>query len=356
MTGPATGGMGAHVAGLVTALPALGWAVTVFTSPRTAARFDLGDRVVTGWPDRPATAGRSLPGLRRLVADADVVHAHGHQAGLVAVLVARSLPARRRPAVVISWHNAVLVGGVRGGVLALAEWLQARGADLLTGASADLVERAERLGARGAQLAEVASPLRPAATPARHPDVLRPGPVVLTVSRIAPQKRLDLVVEAAARLGVRFPDLRWLVAGDGDDALLADLQRRTAELAAPVTFLGARSDVPALLAGADVFALASEWEARALVVQEAMGAGLPVVVPAVGGLPGLLGPAGPDGPAGLLVTPGDAAELAAAVGRVLADPALAARLAGAAVERFAGLPTEADVVAWWSARYRALLS
>jgi glycosyltransferase involved in cell wall biosynthesis len=347
------------VAGLATGLPGLGWTVTVFTSPRTAERFELGDRVVTGWPSGPARNPARLPGrlreLRALIAGADVVHAHGHQAGLLTVLAARTLRRRDRPPVVITWHNAVLNSGLRRRVFALAEALQARGADLVTGASADLVDRARALGSRTARLSEVAAAAVPPPAPesaesagsAIGPD-LSTGPVVLTVSRIAPQKRLDVLVEAAAELGARRPGVRWLVAGDGDDDLLAGLRRRATELNAPVTWLGHRSDVPALMAGADVFALPSAWEARALVVQEAMAAGLPVVATAVGGVPDLLGETG------LLVPPGDARALVAALERLLTDRILAAGLARAARERFAGLPTEADVVADWSQQYHRL--
>jgi glycosyltransferase involved in cell wall biosynthesis len=364
VVGPATGGMGSHVAGLATGLPALGWSVTVLTSPQTAERFDLGDRsvgnrVLAGWP---RGRGRLLPALwslRRLLRGTDVVHAHGHQAGLLTVLLAATLRRRNRPVVVVTWHNAVLGSGPRRRLLGVAEKVQARRADLVIGASQDLVERARRLGSTTARLAEVAAPLprtdRSAAVPEsagfREPaDPAHDGPVVLTVSRIAPQKRLDVLVEAAALLAARVPGVRWLVAGDGDAALLAELERRSTELTAPVTFLGARPDVPKLMSTADAFALPSGWEARALVVQEAMAAGLPVVATAVGGLPELLGATG------LLVPPGDPQALADALERLLTDPALAADLAEAARERFAGLPTEDEVVAAWAQRYDELLA
>src|SRR3954462_3205739 len=92
--GRATGGMGSHVAGLAAGLPALGWSVTVFTSPQTAERFALrtgpGLTVITGWRGGPRGLLDSVRALRPLIADADVVHAHGHQAGLRTVLAART--------------------------------------------------------------------------------------------------------------------------------------------------------------------------------------------------------------------------------------------------------------------------
>jgi glycosyltransferase involved in cell wall biosynthesis len=355
IVGQATGGMGRHVASLAAGLPDRGWRVGVFTSPLTVARLGLdgGDRrhgLYPEWTTSPHRLPRTFRALRAQLAAVDLVHAHGHQAGLLAVVVARTLPRRRRPVVIVSWHNAVLAAGPKRRLLALAERAQARGADLVTGASGDLVERARALGARAPELAEVAAGITAGDPPGGEADQLdqEAGPTVLTVSRIAPQKRLDVLVAAAARLADAVPGVSWLVAGDGDPALLAELEERRDAAAAPVTFLGPRSDVPALMAGADVFALPSAWEARALVVQEAMAAGLPVVATDVGGLPDLL--AG----TGLLVPPGDPEALAEAVARLLVDSDLAAGLARRARGRFAALPTEAQVVDWWAERYRAL--
>jgi glycosyltransferase involved in cell wall biosynthesis len=359
LVGHTTGGIGGHVASLAAGLPRHGWTVTVATSDASASRFDFGPAVVRRvWPAAGRRLPRTLVALRRLVREADVVHAHGHQAGLLAVAVAATFPRHRRPPVLVSWHNAVLGAGAARRARGLLERLQARRAALVTGASQDLVDRARALGASGALLAPVAAPAagswrgdRDAGRAALATELgLDPGgPWVLTVSRIAPQKHLPVLVDAAARLRER-PGLAWLVVGEGDAGLLQDLRRRVAATRAPVWFLGARRDVPALMALADVFALTSAWEARALVVQEAMAAGTPVVTTAVGGLPELVDDAG------LLVAAGDAEALAAAVARVLDDPAEAARLAAAGRERFAALPTEADVVSRWSEAYRRALA
>jgi glycosyltransferase involved in cell wall biosynthesis len=357
VVGHSTGGIGGHVASLAARLPEHGWTTTVATSDATASRFDFGAaRVHRTWPTAPRELVRDLRAVRRLARAADVVHAHGHQAGLLAVVVAATLPRRCRPPVVVSWHNAVLGSGWGRRVRGLAERLQARRAHLVTGASQDLVDRARELGAGKARLAPVAATAagtwrgdRSAerAAVAAELGLDAGGPWLLTVSRIAPQKHLPVLVDAAAPLADR-PGLVWLVVGEGDVVLLSDLRRRVAESGAPVRFLGSRRDVVRLMALADVFVLASAWEARALVVQEAMAAGTPVVTTAVGGLPELV-----DG-AGLLVPPGNAAALAAAVAGLLDDPVEAARLGAAGRARFASLPTEDDVVSDWSATYRAL--
>jgi glycosyltransferase involved in cell wall biosynthesis len=392
------GGIGVHAVSLVDALVASGWPVAVAAPAGTAERFALERRgarvsVLPGRGGRRPAAllARARDGLRlrRLLADADVVHAHGLRAGVRSVVAARTLPARRRPVVVSSWHNAVLLGGRRGRLGAAMEAVAARGADLVTGASADLVERARAAGARRAELAPVAAPpvaqteVDPAAARAALRSELGVDAdtlVVLTVARIAPQKDLGRLVDAAAAWSPGAPapggpasagaapagaapagaapgpvadgpparPVVLAVAGGGDEDLLAALRRRAAESEADVRFLGARRDVPALLAGADVFVLASTWEARALVVQEALAAGLPVVATAVGGLPELV-----EG-AGVLVEPGSTPALAAAVRRLLEDEGERARLSAAARARARELPDEAEVAAGWLRRYAEL--
>ena len=127
---------------------------------------------------------------------------------------------------------------------------------------------------------------------------------MLTVARLAPQKNLGLVLDVAAALGDRR-DLRFAVAGEGPER--AALAERIAAERLPVTLLGHRDDLGSLLAAADLALLTSAWEARALVAQEALLAGLPLVSTAVGGVPDLVGDAA------VLVPPGDRAAVAQAV-------------------------------------------
>ena len=128
--------------------------------------------------------------------------------------------------------------------------------------------------------------------------------LVLTVARLAPQKNLGLVLDVAAALADR-DDLRFAVAGDGPER--AALAGRIAAQQLPVTLLGHRDDLGSLLAAADLALLTSTWEARALVAQEALLAGLPLVSTAVGGVPDLVGDAA------VLFAPGDSAAAAKAV-------------------------------------------
>ena len=160
---------------------------------------------------------------------------------------------------------------------------------------------------------------------------------MLAVARLAPQKGLDVLIDAAARWRDRDPQPRTVIAGDGP--LSGDLHARARQAGADVVFLGARDDVPALLAAADVVVVPSRWEARALIIQEAMRSGRPIVASQVGGTAELTGTDG-----ALLVPPGDAGALAGAVAAVLDDGSLAARLGAAARARSATFPAEQDAV------------
>ncbi len=104
--------------------------------------------------------------------------------------------------------------------------------------------------------------------------------VFLTAGRLNVQKNHTALLDA-----FRAPALskaHLLIAGEG--ALLGALQAQAARLnlSPRVHFLGVRGDVPALMAAADAFVLASTWEGNPLVILEAMAAGLPVVATNVG--------------------------------------------------------------------------
>lgn len=156
----------------------------------------------------------------------------------------------------------------------------------------------------------------PAATPA-------PGPVIGTVARLARQKGLDVLVAAAPAVLSRHPAARFVVAGDGEERAALEEQAQAAGVAGSVTFLGARDDVPELLAGFDVFALPTRFEGLCLAVVEAQAAGLPVVATPVGGIQETV----LHEETGLLVPVDDPAALAEALCLLLDDAALAGRFA-----------------------------
>ena len=150
--------------------------------------------------------------------------------------------------------------------------------------------------------------------------------VYVNVARLAPQKNQALLLDAFGALLKRGAQAVLLVVGAGD--LRGDLERQAGLLGLQdrVRFLGARADVPGILAASDVFVLSSVYEGNPLSVMEAMAAGKPVVSTAVGGV----AEAVRDGVTGRLVPPGDAAALATAMAELGADEDERRRLGAAA--------------------------
>ena len=153
----------------------------------------------------------------------------------------------------------------------------------------------------------------------------RPDYVIITPARLHEQKGHAFLLAAAAQV----PDATFVLVGDGP--LRAELEARVRELglAERCIFLGHRSDVPDLLAAADLFVLPSLYEGLPVSVLEAMAAERPIVATAIGGTDEAV----THEVTGLLVPPRDAAALASAICRMRADPALARRLASGGRER-----------------------
>jgi glycosyltransferase involved in cell wall biosynthesis len=156
--------------------------------------------------------------------------------------------------------------------------------------------------------------------------------LVAGVGRLDAQKDFPTFLRAAAMIAAELPDIDFLVVGEGEERAALDALARRLGLGARVVFTGLRHDVPRLLAAADVLALTSLYEGFPNVVLEAMATGAVAVATDVGGCRELV----TSGETGLLVPPRAPAAVAAAVGRVLRDPALARRLATAARQRVEG--------------------
>jgi glycosyltransferase involved in cell wall biosynthesis len=172
--------------------------------------------------------------------------------------------------------------------------------------------------------------------------------MVLAAGRLVAQKDFGTLLDAASRWRDLDPPPTLAIAGAGP--LAARLRAQAASLGVDAAFLGHRDDVADLLAAATVFVLPSRWEGQPLILQEALRAGLAIVASRAGGIPDLVGD-----DAAVLVRPGDAQALAAAVRAVLTDPPLAARLRAAAARRGAALPAAADAIAAALAAYAQLL-
>jgi glycosyltransferase involved in cell wall biosynthesis len=186
----------------------------------------------------------------------------------------------------------------------------------------------------------------------RGPITPAHDPVVGMVANFRPPKDHATFLHAAARVVETVPTAEFHLVGAGPEEAAARALSDGLGLAGRVRFLGALEPA-AVWAALNRFAVAvlsSRSEGMPNTVLEAMVAARPVVATAVGDVPALVR----DGVTGLLVAPGDADALAAAVGRILKDPALAADLGAAARRQALAAHGPARMTGAFLDLYRAL--
>lgn len=316
---------------------------------------------------RPSGADlKVLRQLKQLAATVEVIHAHGLRAGALAVLAAKRLPAAKRPRVVVTLHNLPVGSAPTRLVGKALQLVVVKGADYVLTVSPDLLEKAKQLGLEAGEIAVVPAPARGCVDcscmdHAAQPEIRQgsaqssdagsgvdsgsgygdssaasseAAPCLLTIARLAPQKGLDLLLEAATLIKQRGIDFTWLVAGDGP--LKVQLNQQIDDAALPVKLLGRREDIGALLSQADVVVQTSYWEGQPLTLREAMQAGRAIVATDVGGSAYTL--AG----CGQLVEP-QADPLADAVVAVISDPKRRETLEAASRAAVAKIPGETQL-------------
>lgn len=172
----------------------------------------------------------------------------------------------------------------------------------------------------------------------RQLNVDRSTPVIIQVSRLDPWKGHELHLEALARL-TDLPDWRcWFVGGPQnrtEERYFERLRSMAAErgVSDRIQFLGQRSDVPKLLAAADVFCQPNTGpEPFGIVFVEALYAGLPVVTSAFGGPIEIV-----DTSCSILTPPGDVAAVSGALRGLIQDPVARRKLAVGAPDRAAAV-------------------
>jgi L-malate glycosyltransferase len=165
----------------------------------------------------------------------------------------------------------------------------------------------------------------------RRLDIPAGSPVVGYAGRVAPIKRLDIFVAAAKQIRGRFPDARFVVAGEGSERRFLQQAACAAGLGDHFLFLGHRDDIYDVLRAFDVFILSSDHEGLPIVLLEALCLGIPVVARRVGGIPEVI----EHGISGLLVESACPQSLADACLELLQNPELRARIAAAGARRVA---------------------
>ena len=161
------------------------------------------------------------------------------------------------------------------------------------------------------------------------PGVPRSCPLVGVAARLQPEKGVAYLLEAAATILRRWPQVHFLVIGDGPEREALQAYAERLGMQKHVHFLGFRQDARALVGSLDILVVPSLSEGTPLVTLEAMAAGVPVVASAVGGIPEQIR----HQREGLLVPPANAQALGEAVLQLLNNPSRMQRLGQAGKQR-----------------------
>jgi L-malate glycosyltransferase len=154
--------------------------------------------------------------------------------------------------------------------------------------------------------------------------------IIGTAARLSEAKGLRYLILAVAQLIDRYPEIRLVIAGEGE--LEAELRQLVLELKVSqhVVFAGYVADLHNLLSLIQIFVLPSIQEPFGLVCAEAMSLGKPIIGTNVGGIPEQV----VQGVTGLIVPPGDPTALADSIDRLLSNPLLLASYGQQGYERY----------------------
>jgi glycosyltransferase involved in cell wall biosynthesis len=250
----------------------------------------------------------------------DVVHTYGLYTNLFALPAAKLAGA---PVIVASIRD-------RGDILTRAQrWFQrqvCRLANCILVNAESIRDAIVKQGYRAENIAVIRNGIVPSRFRSQTASSLRQelgipasAPVVLVLSRLNPMKGVEYFLDAAAVVARELPEVRFLIVGDGLHKVVLEERAAALGIADRVVFTGFRTDVPQLLAESSLSVLPSLSEGLSNTLLESMAAGVPVIATRVGGNPEVI----EDGVSGLLVPVRDAAELAAAMSKLLCNPVLA---------------------------------
>jgi N-acetyl-alpha-D-glucosaminyl L-malate synthase BshA len=281
----------------------------------------------------------------------DILHVHYAVPHATAAILARSMLAEQKPRVVTTLHgtDTTLLGRDPGYGPAIRHALLQ--SDAVTTVSAFL-ERETR------ELLEIerpidvihnffeARPARRSREEIRHELGVGDEALLLHSSNLRPLKRIDVLLECAARIRPRNSFKLVILAGADFSPFAADVERLG--LSDRVIVREQVSEIEDYLQAADIGLFTSDMESFCLSILEAMCFGCPSVATAVGGVPEVV----ESGVSGVLVPAGDAEGLARSVESLIADPSLRARLGKAARLRAAGLFSADAIVSKYERLYR----
>ena len=271
---------------------------------------------------RVESAGRRYLAERRVVREhlrrmkPDVLHTHGYRCDLL-----HGGPARRLGiATVSTLHGSSRMGGLSH----LFEWLQERALtrfDAVVAVSEPLRQSLLARGVPEERLHLIPNGWVPPEeyldreTARRELGLPKDGMIIGWIGRLIPIKGCDVFLEALAMLDADTPAWHAVVVGDGPERAALEEQARSLGIGDRVTFAGSVPEAARIVKALDLFVLSSRSEGTPMTILEVMGAGVPVVATAVGGVPEVV-----DAPrAGWLVPAEDPMTLARTLGEAIGD-------------------------------------
>lgn len=275
----------------------------------------------------------------------EVVHAHSPMVASVARILVRALPRARRPTFVYTEHNRwpsyrrvtrlanQLTYGLNDAVFAVS-------ADVRGSISARRRSRVEVV-VHGVDVDSVRAHLDERGGARAELGVTDDTVLAVTIANLRQGKNYPGLLDAARQVVDAGAAVEFVTAGQGQLRDEIHERLRESELGDRFRMLGYRDDTTRLIAAADLFVLASHHEGLPVTVMEALTLGVPVIAPAVGGLPEVV----TSGVDGFLVEAGSSAALAEAIVKA-ADPSVRAELsrgAAATSDRFSSVRAVAHI-------------
>lgn len=286
-------------------------------------------------PRALACAVRAVARLRREAPAPLLIHAHDSHALQLGILLA-------------GWTGAPLVATRRSDATPGRLWRLPR---RVIGLSRSVTVRLAASGVAPDRIVQVPSAVELAVLAAlRRAPADAPGPLLVAAGALTHEKGHRTLIEAFARIAPRMTGVHLVIAGEGPERAALESRIAAHGLAGRIELTGDTEEAASRIAGATILVQPSLREALGTAVLEAMALGVPVIASATGGLTELLAD-----DHGVLVPPGDAPALAAALESLLDDPARRARLAGRGLERVRGFDS-ARVAAAVAGVYRSALT